>query len=243
MILCAILFSMESPDYYPKLKKHGTYTGLATTSFESDIPVPYISQNIVDIQAPPVVYEESIRGASFIARNCNSKSHREEWVRKMMPLIRIDSLSSCMNNSPWPSWSIQRGPGGDWGNSKIEVMQKYLFHLAFENSIVDDYITEKLWFAFMSGTVPVYLGAPNIRDHVPSGSIIVVTDFESPEDLANYLLHLIKSPNEYDAYHAWRRVPLSQSFVDKYSFAETHHECRMCEFVLEHRKRSIGSID
>jgi Glycosyltransferase family 10 (fucosyltransferase) C-term len=49
--------------------------------------------------------------------------------------------------------------------------------LALENQQQDDYTTEKIWGALAAGTLPVYWGAPNIKDHVPPHSIIVVDDF------------------------------------------------------------------
>ena len=37
-------------------------------------------------------------------------------------------------------------------------MAKFKFHLAFENSKTDDYITEKYFQCIETGTVPVYIG-------------------------------------------------------------------------------------
>eukprot|EP00960_Hanusia_phi_P059267 764116-Hanusia_phi.AAC.5 len=37
-----------------------------------------------------------------------------------------------------------------------------------ENSFVDDYVTEKFYQALIAGSVPVYLGAPNIHEFAPS---------------------------------------------------------------------------
>lgn len=40
------------------------------------------------------------------------------------------------------------------GASKRDVMRKYKFHLAFENSDTKDYVTEKMYHALQVGTVP-----------------------------------------------------------------------------------------
>ncbi len=42
-----------------------------------------------------------------------------------------------------------------------------------ENSIATDYVTEKLYDAFVAGCVPVYYGAPNIEDLLPDPDSII----------------------------------------------------------------------
>lgn len=41
---------------------------------------------------------------------------------------------------------------------KISVIRHYKFTLAFENSNVEDYISEKFFDALVAGSVPVHLG-------------------------------------------------------------------------------------
>lgn len=45
--------------------------------------------------------------------------------------------------------------------------------------------------AFLAGTVPVYMGTRDIQRHLPGKSVIMVSDFESPKHLADYLLVLV----------------------------------------------------
>merc|ERR1740117_538797 len=134
----------------------------ATTSFQSEIPVPYFSWKEYKIQHHAVDFQKAIKGASFLANNCATTNKREKFVSELIDKteLRVDSLSSCVNNAEPP-------PGADMKN-KTAVMAQYLFHLAFENSNVDDYITEKLWGALESGSLPVYLGANNIKERVPA---------------------------------------------------------------------------
>ncbi|GET85466.1 hypothetical protein, conserved [Leishmania tarentolae] len=47
------------------------------------------------------------------------------------------------------------------------VFRKYRYVLAFENTIEDDYVTEKVYNALLSGALPLYIGAMNIADYVP----------------------------------------------------------------------------
>ena len=200
----------------------------STTSFKSEIPVPYFSWQEYNIQHAPVDFHKAIKGASFLANNCESINKREEVVEALIETsFRVDSLSGCLNNA-------DPIPGVDMEN-KTAIMEQYLFHLAFENQKVDDYITEKLWGALAAGTLPVYLGAQNVREHVPSNSIIVAEDFNSPQDLANYLIRLTHDKDLYESYHEWRFKPMDGVVTRKYGFTKTHSNCRMCKWVFARR--------
>ncbi len=51
--------------------------------------------------------------------------------------------------------------------SKFEVLQNYEFCLCFENMRMDGYITEKIFDCLYAGTIPLYMGAPDILDYIP----------------------------------------------------------------------------
>ena len=93
-------------------------------------------------------------------------------------------------------------------------MRRYKFVLAFENAVQSDYVTEKFYIPLMAGSVPVYLGAPNIQRFAPDpASYIDVAAFPSPHALAQHLLHLHAHPAEYARLHAWRDRPWRPEFV------------------------------
>ena len=59
-----------------------------------------------------------------------------------------------------------------------------------------------------------FSGGANYTAIAPPHSYIDVNDFASPKDLAEYILHLDKTPEEYLAYFWWRpyyRVSLDVS--------------------------------
>ena len=219
-------YSMEGEAYYEELHvdpmayRDNRY--YATTSFKSDVPLPYYSWAEYNISQPAVEYDKAIQGASFLAGNCGSTSHREEVVKELTKILRVDSLGRCLRNASPPN-------GLGLGN-KIKIQQQYLFHLAFENSIIPDYITEKLWGTFQSGTLPVYMGAPNVKEHAPPNSIISWHDFGSTKELGEYLVKVAANKTLYESYHTWRTKPLSEQFVQKFNFTHTHSICRICRW-------------
>jgi hypothetical protein len=157
-----------------------------------------------------------------------SPNQREAIVEQLISsdIIRIDSLSDCLHNAEPP-------PGVSLWAPKEDILRHYLFYLAFENQNVPDYITEKLWQPFQAGTVPVYLGAPNVDHHVPDHSMINVNDFKNDTlSLARYLHKVANDKELYESYQTWRHKPLPLHFVAKYNFTHIHSTCRTCRWAF-----------
>lgn len=79
-------------------------------------------------------------------------------------------------------------------------VSEYKFYLSFENTIVDGYVTEKLYDRLRYGPIPVYYGAPDVMNITKKISFINANNFKSPEALAKYLLFLDGHPKEYMKY-------------------------------------------
>ena len=50
------------------------------------------------------------------------------------------------------------------------------------------------------------MGGADYKEHAPPQSYINVLDYESPKDLADYLIHLANNREEYEAYFWWKVV-------------------------------------
>lgn len=84
------------------------------------------------------------------------------------------------------------------------LKKDYKFFLAFENSFCPDYVTEKLFKPLHYDTVPIVMGA-SYSSFAPPNSFIDVRDFQSPKQLADYLLLLDNSEDVYERYFDWKR--------------------------------------
>jgi hypothetical protein len=71
--------------------------------------------------------------------------------------------------------------------SKAETLAQYDFALCFENCVLKGWITEKLFDCLFAGTVPVYWGAPEIREVVPPDCFIDMRDFSGYPALRDFL--------------------------------------------------------
>lgn len=68
----------------------------------------------------------------------------------------------------WNTRPEALGPVAD----KIETLSQYKYALCFENVSQPGYITEKIIDCFVAGTVPIYMGAPDIWKRVPDGAFL-----------------------------------------------------------------------
>lgn len=76
---------------------------------------------------------------------------------------------------------------------KISTLNRYKFNFCFENVRYPGYITEKIFDAMIANTVPIYYGAPDIAEFVPSESFIDASKFDSFDELHNFMVNLSDS--------------------------------------------------
>jgi Glycosyltransferase family 10 (fucosyltransferase) C-term len=88
--------------------------------------------------------------------------------------------------------------------------------LSFQNSFCPDYVTEKLFRPLRTAVVPIVFGGVPYSRFAPPHSYINALDYESPKQLADYLITLEKNRKLYAHYFEWRRhfrVPKQSSTV------------------------------
>ena len=66
------------------------------------------------------------------------------------------------------------GKAFNYIHKKIDSIKDYMFSFAMENDFYPSYFTEKLHDCFLTGTIPIYLGPPNIGDFYNIDGIIVI---------------------------------------------------------------------
>ena len=82
--------------------------------------------------------------------------------------------------------------------SKSDTLCRYTFAICFENMVMQGWVTEKVFDCLVAGTIPVYLGAPDVERWVDPESFIDMRRFSNYEELREYLRSL--SPGEIAAY-------------------------------------------
>jgi len=231
-----VSWSIESETNYPNINDD-IYNIKMTYQRGADIWIPYCRNYGSDLhekitQASPTKVDTCVI-ASFISSAVN-KSQRLEYLTELSQYIDVHHYGRFMKNR-----DFKNDVGG---KSRMEVLSRYKFSIAFENSITPDYVTDKYYDPLLAGTIPVYLGAPNISDYAPGHQCqISVDDFNSPAELARYLKKLDQDDTQRERHLKWKKDPLRAKFVDQIeAFAELPHSFIQ---LAELAKKRIGHFN
>ena len=122
---------------------------------------------------------------------------RPQQRPKPAPALPVHAFGTCRSNMPL-------APRG----GQVAVMRDYRFCIAMENSVAEDYVTEKVYAALDAGCLPVYYGAPNGLDFVPVPEAVI--DYRAlggtPEALMAEIVRLNEDEGAYEAKMAWRKA-------------------------------------
>jgi hypothetical protein len=152
---------------------------------------------------------------------------------------RLRFVEQLLELSPMPRF----GRGFHDLPDKWEGLAPFRYSVAVENSRHDHYWTEKIADCFLAGTVPIYWGAPNIRDYFPADSMIVI-DTLDPFEVAR----IIKTEATHEAYQ--RRLPAlreaKRRVLEEYNLFEVAYQMAKAgqtgglavSITLNHERRS-----
>eukprot|EP01133_Synstelium_polycarpum_P007414 gene7414-8673_t len=227
-----INFGFEHKGYFPLAgeKDYLRHMDLrATFEDHSDIRTTFTCSwgvkgvaSIEDFRAKPRPFSEKRKSSLLMASNCDrgGATYRTIYVEELVKYTDIKSVGECVKNADLDQEDSLQNIWADVGETmavKNRAAGKHLFYLAFENNNITDYVSEKLFTAFLAGTVPVYMGAPNIDEYAPENSMIKTSDFASPKELADYLNKLMNDEVAYNRYLEWKTKPFPEWFIDKYN--------------------------
>lgn len=202
-----------------------------TPGDSADIPALYFSNPTaptynIDFRAPPLMPKRTDAIMSVFISNCEAKNDRERVLRELMDLVPVHSYGECMHNADEPPWP--EGKPFDGRAAKLALGAQYHFMFVPENSNDVSYVSEKIYDALAAGTIPVYLGAPDVARFVPHPSAVInALDFETVADLAHHLLDISGSESKYLAQFAWKQREYSADFKRVMRLASRTAPCRL----------------
>lgn len=104
-------------------------------------------------------------------------------VKNLLPKTAFDSLAVFVQKDLIRVFKGELTPLG-----KFEVIKNYNFYYCYENTTnINGYISEKIFDCFYSGIVPIYWGAPNIKELIPYDCFIDGRDFSGEADVYLYI--------------------------------------------------------
>ena len=173
---------------------------------------------------------------AWIVSHCDAASKRMQFVQRLKKYVNVDIYGQCGTNlqgiCKW-KWTNQNDTGKNNPYCLHEIVKKYKFYLAFENSLCEDYISEKAAQFMNIASVPIIMSNAKVEQYLPKNSYINIFDFKTIQDLANHILYLDDNFDEYFKYFTWR----TKWTVDTQLVTRPRVKCDMCDLLhTNHRK-------
>lgn len=232
-----VFYETESPAWVKGLAPYQDMFNLTSTyQRDSDIPVyrgrhfVLSERKLAELTQNNVTFHEkkSKLLAWFVSR-CMSFSQREIYVRQLRKYVPVDIYGECGSKKCGSRQQVNRTLY-DCDTKLLTDEGSYKFYLSFENSLCDDYVTEKLWTIWNHQVIPVVYGGVDYASMLPERTYLSVADFLSPKALASYLKYL---DEHHEIYNDYMRRKVATEI--KVSGNEDPYHCRLCHYLHVHR--------
>jgi hypothetical protein len=231
-----VAWCMECEAHYPQLNNRALMSWFDMTMtyrLASDVPAPYLPPGLDMALRTGSGRKPDRNILNAFVSSPHDRSGRTEYLRQLMSRMEVHSYGKLFQN--------RRLDRDLWRETKLQTMGTYKFTVAFENAIAKDYVTEKFYDPLIVGSVPIYLGAPNIEDFAPGEHCFINAADWSPTALAEYLIDLAGNDAAYARYMEWKRQPFRERFNALLDLVKTHPFVRLCKKV-EDRLSSQNSL-
>jgi hypothetical protein len=219
--------------------RHDKY--YSTQSWLSDVPLSMWDFSKYSMRRPAVDWDKTPnKGVYMESSACSSKAsnwQNNNYFSATALKIKVDAVGTCQHNADVP-----KGLSMDTIEGRVAIMKKYRIALAFDSTTEKDHISGIIWEAYMSGAVPVVVGADNLMSdhHLPPHSAIIAAEFDDWDAMADYVKQVAENKTLWESYHTWRKdESLISAFEEKYQFTKTNPTCRMCRWAYA-KKFGLG---
>jgi alpha(1,3/1,4) fucosyltransferase len=129
---------------------------------------------------------------SFISANPSSLD-RNEAFHFLSQYKRVDSGGPLFNNI---GHTLPRG--ADAQIHKLKFMMSRKFNLCYENSSYPGYVTEKLFHALYSGSVPIYWGSPTVELDFNPKAFVSRHNYDTIESMIDDVMRIDQNDEMYE---------------------------------------------
>ncbi|XP_066978429.1 alpha-(1,3)-fucosyltransferase C-like isoform X2 [Macrobrachium rosenbergii] len=230
-----VLFNMEASTHstwaFPQESK-GVFDWTMTYHRESDVVTPYGVVRKRDQETKDSgehadrdywAEKREEKFASWMVSKCVTPSKREDFVSEFQRHENVDIYGGCGPLKCGQRTILHNLKKEKAQSDCYKLMNSYMFYFAFENSLCEDYITEKFFKALQMDAIPVVFGGGNYSAVAPNHSFINARDFESPKALASYLRAVANNSTLFNSYFKWKR-----DYVVESGFPFSPFVCDLC---------------
>jgi hypothetical protein len=224
-----VAWFMECEVNYPHFKDPSfmkVFDLIMSYRMDSDIVTTYFHHGLSKLLRGPVRDKTDKKDVCAFISSPFHESGRLEYLAALMKHLTVHSYGKVLHNK-----KLENDTGR---SSKMDTIPRYKFTIAFENAVAKDYVTEKFYDPLIAGSVPIYLGAPNIEDFAPGDQCYInVVDWDSPESLARYMMAVLQDEKLYQSYFLWRSEPFRPAFERLLKQQNVHPFTSLCRKIME----------
>lgn len=111
------------------------------------------------------------------------------------------------------------GANFKYAPTKLETLKDYMFQFCLENDSYESYYTEKIHDCFLTGTIPIYYGAPDIGDFYNINGIIMILPDEN--GVLSFNSECLTEEYYYDHFDAVKEnyeIALTEQTIEDYIY-------------------------
>jgi len=216
----------------PKCRKRSSHYMRVSFELSSTIPYPYMcwpdtKRPLIDVlKLGPPSGRHGV--AMFVS---DGVPWRKKYLTELIKYVHIDSYGSVLHNTDVPP---SRGKGSDnFISVKLDLIKtkRYKFLIAFENSVVSEYVSEKIWHAYLSQTIPIYYGTSDVYDQVPGANTFIdATKIDGPQQLAEYINMIEEDDSLYKSFF---NFDINHTLKFQQNCPQESLGCAMCRHLYQ----------
>ncbi|XP_045171818.2 alpha-(1,3)-fucosyltransferase fut-6-like isoform X2 [Mercenaria mercenaria] len=217
-----IFFGLESPVYHKRIAyRHNSWMNTMNWSMsyrlDADIFFPYgMLERKKEIQQRnfSAIFQRKTKQAVWLVSNCGAVSKRDDFVSELQRSgVEVDIFGVCTDNL-----------FHDKNDMLSRINKDYKFYFSFENSLCQDYVTEKFFRYYNLDVVLVVRGGVDYDHALPNETFINAAHFESAKALARFLFKVGSSEKLYTNF-----IRNKDRYVASEMFTMPSSYCSICE--------------
>jgi len=166
--------------------------------------------------------------AAWFVSHCATQARRETYVKKLKKLIQVDVYGKC---------GKLKCSRDNETTCFLQLERDYKFYLSFENSICDDYVTEKFFNILKYNVIPITYNGVDMSAVAPPHSHINALEYKSVSALARRLMSVLEDDALYASYFWWK--DFYQVRTGTLDSAQAF--CDLCEALHKNTKPQVYS--
>ena len=164
------------------------------TNMPNSVYFPHLIAEIQVTKRPETITKKKYCCSYAFSNRIRERETLFKTMRSLEPSCYSFGRSCPTNDTPFIAPIEIRG-------NNAEFFKEFGFNVAMENAVIPGYMTEKIGFAFNSGSVPIYWGdTETVNSFFNSESFINVRNYASAEAAGEASVEICRDPQKYQKY-------------------------------------------